>query len=60
MTNCFPQNLRTCWHPVAYAHEVRDTPVASKLLGEALVLWRSADGAPHAMKDLCIHRGTAL
>ena len=25
-----------------------------------IVIWRTADGTPHAMKDLCIHRGTAL
>jgi len=60
MTNTAAQNLRACWHPVAYAHEVRDAPFAAKLLGEALVIWRAADGMPHAMKDLCIHRGTAL
>jgi vanillate O-demethylase monooxygenase subunit len=30
------------------------------LLDEALVLWRSSDGRAHAMRDLCIHRGTAL
>lgn len=56
----FTPNLYACWHPVAYAHEVTDKPRASKLLGEMLVIWRSSDGKPHAMKDLCIHRGTAL
>ena len=60
MTVTFTKNLRACWHPVAYAHEVTGTPFAAKLLGEALVIWRAADGIPHAMKDLCIHRGTAL
>ena len=37
-----------------------DKPYATTLLEEALVIWRSADGAPHAMRDLRIHRGTAL
>ena len=56
----FPEALADCWHPVAYAHDVTDKPVATMLLEEALVIWRSSDGAPHAMKDLCIHLGTAL
>lgn len=60
MTNSFTPNLYACWHPVAYAHDVTSKPYATKLLGEALVIWRSSDDTPHAMKDLCIHRGTAL
>lgn len=53
-------HLLACWHPVAYAHTVTDQPLAAKLLGEHLVLWRGADGKPKALRDLCIHRGTAL
>ena len=56
----FPEKLLRCWHPVAYAHEVADTPFAATLLGEAVVVWRTSDGIGHAMRDLCIHRGTAL
>jgi phenylpropionate dioxygenase-like ring-hydroxylating dioxygenase large terminal subunit len=52
--------LRQCWHPVAYAHELGTEPLRVRLLGEALVLWRDSAGAPHALVDLCIHRGTAL
>jgi vanillate O-demethylase monooxygenase subunit len=55
-----PEKLRQCWHPVAYGHEVAGAPQATRLLDEALVLWRSSDGRAHAMRDLCIHRGTAL
>ena len=55
-----PKNLYTCWHPVTYAHTLIDKPIASKLLEKFLVLWRTTDGLPHAMDDLCIHRGTAL
>jgi len=39
---------------------VSDTPVASKLLDQALVIWRGPDGTPVVMQDVCIHRGTAL
>jgi phenylpropionate dioxygenase-like ring-hydroxylating dioxygenase large terminal subunit len=52
--------LRGCWQPVAYAHALTDTPLRVRLLGEDLVLWRGSDGVAHALRDLCIHRGTAL
>ncbi|HLI27941.1 MAG TPA: aromatic ring-hydroxylating dioxygenase subunit alpha [Chloroflexota bacterium] len=52
--------LRACWHPVAYSRDVGDQPRASTLLDVPLVLWRDAQGTPHAFHDLCIHRGTAL
>jgi phenylpropionate dioxygenase-like ring-hydroxylating dioxygenase large terminal subunit len=51
---------RACWHPVAFASDVVDRPVHADLLGEPLVIWRGAGGAPRAMSDLCVHRGTAL
>ena len=57
----FSRKLFHCWHPIAYSHEVPpDAPYGSTLLNEALVVWRTSDGVPHAMQDLCIHRGTAL
>jgi phenylpropionate dioxygenase-like ring-hydroxylating dioxygenase large terminal subunit len=52
--------LRGCWHPVAYATALADAPVRVRLLGENLVLWRDSHGTPHVLRDLCIHRGTAL
>jgi vanillate O-demethylase monooxygenase subunit len=52
--------LRACWHPVAYAADVGAAPRASTLLDEPLVLWRTSDGAVHAFRDVCVHRGTAL
>ncbi len=57
----FAEKLFNCWHPVAYAREVEaNKPHGTKLLNEHLVIWRTADGKAHAMRDLCIHRGTAL
>ncbi len=56
----FPGALASCWHPVSYATAVTDRPVAATLLGESLVVWRTSDGRPQVMRDLCIHRGTAL
>ena len=52
--------LRRCWHPVAYADALTEAPLRVRLLGEDLVLWRDSAGRPHALRDLCIHRGTAL
>jgi vanillate O-demethylase monooxygenase subunit len=52
--------LKACWHPVAYAHELGEAPIRRRLLGEDVVLWRDTSGTAHALRDLCIHRGTAL
>jgi Phenylpropionate dioxygenase and related ring-hydroxylating dioxygenases, large terminal subunit len=47
------------WHPVAYADDVTEAPVAVRLLDEPLAIVR-LKGEVVAFKDLCIHRGTAL
>ncbi|WP_342661743.1 Methylxanthine N1-demethylase NdmA (plasmid) [Rhodococcus ruber] len=52
--------LRSCWHPVGHSSEVGKSPHRTQLLNEQLVIWRDSAGTPHAMADLCIHRGTAL
>lgn len=51
---------RTHWHPVADAAAIDGAPVAARLLGEDLVLWRDAAGTPHAWPDRCPHRGAKL
>lgn len=49
------------WHALARSADVVEgKPVAARLLGEDLVLWRSNDGTVHAWRDLCIHRGAKL
>lgn len=55
-----PVALRRCWHPVGYADDLGASPVRAILLGEPVVLWRDSTGAAHALRDICIHRGTAL
>lgn len=48
------------WHVIAYAPDVpEDKPIAARLLGEDIVLWRVGETI-HAWRDLCIHRGTKL
>jgi len=51
--------LRRYWHPVVWADELGDRPVAARLLDEPIVLVRLA-GQVRAYRDLCVHRGTAL
>ena len=52
--------LSRCWHPVAYSHELGSAPLGTTLLGEPVVVWRDSNRKPHAMHEVCIHRGTAL
>ena len=47
------------WHPVAFAHEIREKPMPSKLLDVDLVIYRTADAVTVA-KDVCPHRSTQL
>jgi phenylpropionate dioxygenase-like ring-hydroxylating dioxygenase large terminal subunit len=48
------------WHPVARVEQLEGGgPVAARLLGEDIVVWRSA-GTYLAWRDLCVHRGTRL
>ena len=51
---------RHWWHPVAEATALGAAPLGVVLLGEAIVLWRDAQGAPRAFADRCPHRGTRL
>lgn len=55
----FPPRLLDCWHPVAYSHEVpAAAPLAATLLGEAVVIWRTADGTTRAFlrQHVAIHK----
>ncbi len=51
---------RSMWHPAVAADELGLAPLAARLLGEDVVLWRDASGAAHAFADRCPHRGTKL
>ena len=52
--------LRTAWYPVALAGDVGDRPLAVRLLGDDLVLWRTGDGSVVAAPDRCPHREAPL
>jgi phenylpropionate dioxygenase-like ring-hydroxylating dioxygenase large terminal subunit len=51
---------RQLWHPVAGADSISEQPLALRLLGEDLVVWRDSTGAVHAWPDRCPHRGARL
>ena len=52
--------LAPFWYPVAFSHEVKNTPFAAKLLDVRLAVWRLANGTAVAARDLCLHRGAPL
>lgn len=52
--------LRNTWYLICSSSELGDEPVAKRLLGEDLVLWRTSDGSPRLMTDYCPHRGARL
>lgn len=52
--------LRGYWYIAARSEELRERPLARTLLGERLVLFRAADGAPAALEDRCAHRNMTL
>jgi len=51
--------LASFWHPVAFASEVADKPLARRLLDVRLVVFRGEGGIAVA-RDLCAHRGASL
>lgn len=52
--------LRNCWYVGAFSHEVTDKPLARKLVGEPVVMFRDPDGRIAALADRCCHRGLPL
>lgn len=48
--------LRNCWYVAAWRHELRDQPLARRILDVPVVLYRRSDGSPAALLDRCPHR----
>ncbi|MBI2880901.1 MAG: aromatic ring-hydroxylating dioxygenase subunit alpha [Candidatus Tectomicrobia bacterium] len=51
--------LAQYWHPVAFAGDVGEKPLAVRLLDERVAVCRIG-GKVRAFHDLCIHRGTPI
>lgn len=54
------EGLRGCWFPVLEIADVASDPVAVRLLGEDLVVWRSSGGKVEVAPDRCPHREAPL
>lgn len=52
--------LRRFWHPVMMSQRVADTPMALRILGEDLVLFRDLSGDVGLVHKHCSHRGMSL
>lgn len=51
---------RRFWYPVAFAEDLGERPLARRVLGEDLVLWRSSAEEVAAAIDRCPHRDAPL
>ena len=52
--------LRRFWHPVALSSEIADLPVALRVLGEDLVVFRDGEGRIGLVHRRCPHRRASL
>ncbi|HTH98506.1 MAG TPA: aromatic ring-hydroxylating dioxygenase subunit alpha [Stellaceae bacterium] len=52
--------LKDTWQVAAYGVEVGQSLLARRLCGEDVVLYRTADGSVHALRDACPHRSVPL
>jgi vanillate monooxygenase len=52
--------LQNAWYVAARDHELRNQPLARKILNQNVVLYRAASGSPVALEDRCCHRGAPL
>lgn len=57
MPNLISANVRNAWYVAAWAHELEAEKLfAITILGEPVVIWRTAGGGLHALEDRCVHR----
>lgn len=57
MTNAMSHYVRNAWYVAAWSHELgAEQPYAITILGEPVVIWRTATGRLHALEDRCVHR----
>jgi len=52
--------LRNFWYVAAWDHELGPQPLGRTILGEPVVMYRTADGRPVAFEDRCCHRRAPL
>jgi len=59
-TKAFLPKVRDAWYILAESSELADKPLARKLFGTPLVLFRAEGGKPSALLDRCPHRNVPL
>jgi vanillate O-demethylase monooxygenase subunit len=52
--------LKNCWYVAAWNHEIDSGLLGRTILGESLVIFRTADGKAAALEDRCCHRHLPL
>ncbi len=52
--------VHNAWYVAAWSAELEDGPVARKIMGEDVVIFRSGDGDVGAVEDRCSHRAAKL
>ena len=52
--------MRRFWLPVAMSEQLKDVPVAIRILGEDLVVFRDGDGRVGLLHRHCVHRRASL
>ena len=52
--------FRRFWQPVAFSQDLKDLPLAIRILGEDMVLFRDQSGRVGLLELHCSHRGTSL
>ncbi|MFZ1108984.1 MAG: aromatic ring-hydroxylating dioxygenase subunit alpha [Rhodomicrobium sp.] len=52
--------LKNFWYAVEFAERLGPKPLRVTVLGQHLALYRTPEGRPVALSDLCVHRGAAL
>jgi len=49
--------VRNAWYVAGWSNELKaEKPMAMSILGERIVIWKTAGGALHALEDRCVHR----
>lgn len=52
--------VKNAWYVGAWSHELTDKPIARRLLGQDVVLFRTGNGKAAVLEDRCCHRAVRL
>jgi phenylpropionate dioxygenase-like ring-hydroxylating dioxygenase large terminal subunit len=52
--------VRNAWYVAAWSEDLTDAPLARRICGQSIVLFRTSEGEVSALRDSCVHRGASL